>query len=100
MAVSSSYSALDKELKISISGRFDFSIQKEFREAYRAHDASLKYHVDLQNADYLDSSALGMLLLLRKHAGDEKEKVTVSGANAAVRKILDIAKFNKLFTIS
>lgn len=99
MTVASTYSEQDKTLKIAISGRFDFTVQQEFREAYCGRDTDVSYNIDLQNTEYMDSSALGMLLLLRKHAGGEQGKVVVSGANESVRKILDIAKFDKLFTI-
>lgn len=99
MTISSNYSEHDRELKISINGRFDFSVQKEFRSAYQDNAPAASYHVDLNGTDYMDSSALGMLLLLRKHAGGEQQNVVISGANDAVRKILDIAKFDKLFDI-
>lgn len=56
--------------------------------------------LDLSGVDYLDSSALGMLILLRERAHSTGKKVILSGPNAAVRGILEIANFNKLFTIS
>ena len=66
-----------KTINISISGRFDFSNHKEFREAYRNTPAGSanEFVLDMSETDYVDSSALGMLLLLREHAGSEKSKV-------------------------
>lgn len=55
--------------------------------------------MDLKEATYLDSSALGMLLLLRDHAGDDAD-VRVINSNSDVRKILAISNFDKLFDIS
>ena len=55
------------------------------------------YVVDLSNTEYLDSSALGMLLLLREHAGGENANIEITQASADVRKILDVANFSKLF---
>ncbi len=89
----------DDEVRIEVRGRFDFSSQRAFRDAYRGFPADRRYRVDLSGAEYLDSSALGMLLLLRKHAGDRRERVVLSGANETIRRILDIANFGKLFTI-
>lgn len=85
-------------LTIAISGRFDFSIHNEFRQATKAVDASTKsIVVDLSNTDYLDSSALGMLLVLRdKIPGNN---VKIMGARTDVKKILEIANFDKLFSI-
>jgi anti-anti-sigma factor len=49
---------------------------------------------------YLDSSALGMLLMVRERAQAANKEISLSQANPTVMKILDIANFSKLFTIS
>ena len=56
--------------------------------------------VDLKDATYLDSSALGMLLLLRDHAGGDNSNIRVINTNSDVRKILAISNFEKLFDIT
>ena len=72
MAISTQLSADGQELTIAIQGRFDFGAHQAFRDAYERVDGTPKrYQVDLQGTTYLDSSALGMLLLLRDHAGGE-----------------------------
>ncbi|MEL6184454.1 MAG: STAS domain-containing protein, partial [Myxococcota bacterium] len=53
----------DNEVTIAISGRFDFNAHREFREAVKAVSDGARCVVDLEKATYLDSSALGMLLL-------------------------------------
>ena len=65
-----------KKLTISIKGRFDFAKHQEFRESYEKNQLSAIV-VDLKEATYLDSSALGMLLLLRDHAGGESADIRV-----------------------
>jgi anti-anti-sigma factor len=47
----------------------------------------------------MDSSALGMLLLMHERAQEAGKKVELSKANSTVKQILDIANFGKLFTI-
>jgi anti-anti-sigma regulatory factor len=47
----------------------------------------------------MDSSSMGMLLQLREYASDA-EPVTLLKPNDVVREILQIANFDKLFTIS
>ncbi|MEB0155953.1 STAS domain-containing protein, partial [Pseudomonas sp. CCC3.2] len=49
---------------------------------------------------YLDSSALGMLLLLRDHAGGENSKISLINCNKDVGTILTISNFSKLFKIA
>lgn len=90
-----------KKVNIAISEKFDFSIQREFRLAYEAKAKNVtEYVVDLSQAVYLDSAALGMLLLLRDHAGGDAARVTIRGAHGDVRRALDIANFNRLFIIT
>ncbi|WP_396587202.1 STAS domain-containing protein [Bermanella sp. R86510] len=90
----------NNELHIEIEGRFDFSAHQEFRDAYEKTDSSVnRYVVDMGKATYLDSSALGMLLLLRDHAGGDNANVLITQCNPDVRKILTISNFEQLFTI-
>ncbi|MEC9085422.1 MAG: STAS domain-containing protein, partial [Pseudomonadota bacterium] len=55
-----------KTLTICVEGRFDFSTHQSFRDAYEHSEPTVSHYViDLSDTTYLDSSALGMLLLLR-----------------------------------
>ncbi len=100
MAVAAELSANGDELVIRVTGRFDFSAHQEFREAYEhLPGRPSRYCVDMQETSYLDSSALGMLLLLRDHAGGDSAEVTLVNCNPDVRKILSISNFEQLFTI-
>jgi len=85
---------------IAISGRFDFNLHKEFREAYKAQGNGGKFIIDLQGTEYMDSSALGMLLLLREHAGGDQSDINISNASAEINKILTISNFHKLFSVA
>jgi len=88
-------------VKIEVQGRFDFSAHKAFRDCYQKGDTSPeRYTVDLREATYLDSSALGMLLLLRDYAGGDSSNVSIVNCNADVRKILAISNFEQLFHIT
>ena len=101
MAVTSEISADGRKLTIAIKGRFDFAKHQEFRDAYEElNPRPACVVVDLKEATYLDSSALGMLLMLRDHVGGEDAEVQVVNTNADVRKILAISNFDKLFDIS
>lgn len=101
MSVESEVSLDGKKLTIAVKGRFDFGSHQAFRDSYeRFYKVPQTYVVDLKEATYLDSSALGMLLLLRDHAGGDDAEVQVINSNPDVRKILAISNFEKLFDIT
>jgi anti-anti-sigma factor len=56
--------------------------------------------VDLQATDYMDSSALGMLLVLRERAGGDRAQIRIVNCKPEIRRILDIARFGQLFQIA
>lgn len=88
---------------IRLAGRFDFNTHREFRAAYEPliSEAALRsIVVDFVGVDYLDSSALGMLLMLRDKMGGAGKEVELAGVRGNVRQVLDIANFGKLFQIS
>ena len=100
MVISATDSSADKKLTIRIQGRFDFSAHQEFRDAYEKTASSPEaYVVDMSETTYLDSSALGMLLLLRDHAGGDNSSIEIVNCNSDVKKILTISNFEQLFTI-
>ncbi|MEP1744035.1 MAG: STAS domain-containing protein [Kangiellaceae bacterium] len=100
MAVTSATSTDGTSLTISIEGRFDFSAHQAFRGAYEKVSPVPKHiSVDMSATTYLDSSALGMLLLLRDHSGGDASNIKLTGCNEDIRKILTISNFEQLFEI-
>lgn len=88
--------------RLSLEGRFDFHSHRDFRAAYDAVLAKPEIRdiaVDFSRVDYLDSSALGMLLLLREKAEAGGKKVKLTNLSGSVKQVLEIANFGKLFTI-
>ncbi|WP_303785437.1 STAS domain-containing protein [Azovibrio restrictus] len=87
---------------LSLSGRFDFNRHREFRNAcdplLEAAGVSL-IQVDLGQVEYMDSSALGMLLMLRDKAGAAGKRVELCHVQGNVKQVLEIANFGKLFVI-
>lgn len=89
------------QLTIKIQGRFDFSVHQDFKNAYESLDnKSNKFEVDMSGTSYLDSSALGMLLLLRDYAGGDNSSISITNSSVDIKKILTISNFEQLFTIT
>lgn len=91
----------DGRVVIRLLGRFDFNAHREFRDAIEEalNKDGREVSIDLSGVDYLDSSALGMLLMLRDKAKSANKTVILTGSQGAVKQVLDIANFNKLFAI-
>ncbi|MDH5358655.1 MAG: STAS domain-containing protein [Gammaproteobacteria bacterium] len=88
-----------KKQIIKIAGRFDFSVQGEFRSAYEHVPANSQFVIDFTKVEYMDSSALGMLLLLRDYAGGNSANIELINCRPEIGNILEISNFHKLFTI-
>ena len=87
---------------IRLTGRFDFSGHREFKHCYEAalgEPAIRKIDVDLSSVEYLDSSALGMLLLLKEQADARALPVSLLNCGGTVKEILDVANFGVMFSI-
>jgi len=101
MTITSSLSPDKQELTIKIQGRFDFSTLQQFRNAYEKMPPPKpkSFVIDLKESDYLDSSALGMLLALRDFAGGDESNIRIINPNPDIKKILVITKLDELFKI-
>ncbi len=101
MTINASLSAAGEELTICVDGRFDYLYHNEFRGAYEGLDRRpLRYLIDLKAVTHVDSSALGMLLLLRDYAGGDDANISIINGSEDVKKVLLISKFDQLFEIS
>ena len=90
-----------KSVSIAIEDRFDFSLHQQFRDAYSSsNNSGTRFVLELAKATYMDSSALGMILLLKDHAEKLSGEVVINNQSEAVYKILEIAQFHKLMTIN
>jgi len=100
MSISRNTTSDNRSVTISISDRFDFSLHQDFRDSYRdMKEGGTRFALDLRNACYMDSSALGMILLLKDHAESIGGELVIQKPNEVIRKILDIAKFDRFVTI-
>jgi anti-anti-sigma factor len=55
--------------------------------------------LDFKEVTYIDSSALGMLLLLRENLEESETQLLLRHPREQVAKMFDISKFSILFTI-
>ncbi|MDO8810977.1 MAG: STAS domain-containing protein [Gallionella sp.] len=92
----------DRSARIAISGRFDFHIHRDFKNAYMPllDNATLhEIEIEMSKVDYMDSSALGMLVLLNERAEVVNKTVVLLNASSSVSQLLEVANFSKIFNI-
>ena len=89
-------------VQINVSGRLDYSLSRQFRNAYRhtPDNSGITFNIDLRNASYIDSSALGMMLLLREYAKDKGGSVIIQSPSDQIEKLLKVANFEQLFIVN
>ena len=94
---------LSNTATIYLSGHFSFDAHRDFKTAYIIQLGNPKIDniiVDLAEVKYLDSSALGMLLVLREHVQAANKSLTLSRPSSVTGRTFDIASFHKMFTIN
>jgi anti-anti-sigma factor len=91
------------ERSLLIPERFDFGYHKQFTNQYQSildSDEITDIALDFSRVCYLDSSALGMMVLFQKKAKGKNINVKICGAKDSTREILQIANFDRLFEIT
>lgn len=87
----------DGVIILKLPETFDFKAHRSFRDAYQEESRDAEFEVNLAGVSYLDSSALGMLLLLRQHCGDDDARIAITNATPTVMNIFKVAKFDRYF---
>ena len=96
------YSICDSngQCTVNLNGSFTFSDNQSFRHIVTALDKKDIQYMELNfsGVDFVDSAALGMLLLLRDHASKRNIKVVLANPVGQVKKMFDLSHFHNLFS--
>ncbi len=88
--------------EIILEKTFDFESHKEFRQHIK--DVMTKdpevLALSFEQVEYLDSSALGMLMLAKREAEMKNARIVITNlADGHARKVLELVKFDQIFDI-
>jgi len=88
-------------LELSLSGKFTFSDNKAFNNFLDeiGKNSYKKVIIDLNGVEFIDSAALGILLLTRDRCERNKTKLLVKNPKGQVRRMFDISRFSDLFQV-
>lgn len=87
---------------VFLEGRFTFVRHQSFKAAtgmLLETGGIQELHLNLASVDYMDSSALGMVLLLRERAAAAGITVVLAHPSPSVLAVLQVVQFGKLFRI-
>lgn len=87
--------------QIVLTGKFTFADHANFKAVIdTAKDATITgLTLDLSALDFIDSAALGMLLIARDEANKRGNKITLYKPQGHVLKMFKISKFDSLFNV-
>jgi anti-anti-sigma factor len=89
----------DEEMVISVSGHFDFTIANDFRNCYRNDPPKKMYIIDLAAVEFIDSAAIGMILLLREYTNNNAA-IRVINCKPGIKKVLEISHIDRFVEIA
>lgn len=99
MSLSCDNDVNDECITLHVGDRFDFSVHRSFHEACLARPRARSYVIDLDGVTSMDSSALGMLLLLREHAGGDDADIRVVNASLDLCNTFRVAGLGRMLTL-
>jgi anti-anti-sigma factor len=82
-----------------MKGRFTFNDNQKFKTIINLLDQPdiRTIALDFSHVDFIDSAALGMLLLLRDEAQKQDIRISLQNPNGQIQKIFELTKINQLF---
>lgn len=87
---------------VVLSGQFTFADHPGFRDILQeiAEVQVRQVILHMAKVEFVDSAALGMLLLALDEAHKHQKQLVISGATGQVKKMFDLSRFNTLFTMN
>jgi HptB-dependent secretion and biofilm anti anti-sigma factor len=99
MAAHFSVERRDALATVALSGRFDFASRLRFqrvRDELATDTATRDVVLDFARVTGIDSSALGMMLLMQDALAPGRKRLSIRNAQYGVRAILEVADFGPL----
>ncbi|WP_419937721.1 STAS domain-containing protein [Candidatus Palauibacter sp.] len=86
---------------VAVGGQLTINNRGEFKERVlaRVADGDTDFVIDFSEADYIDSSGLGVLVSLSKHIRDAGGRLTLAGLNEDLQRLFALTRLDSLFEI-
>lgn len=87
------------QLTVRISGKFNFKMYREFARIYTGNKGKYdRYILDMRETNYMDTSALGMLLQMREYLDASRDDIHIINCSNQLQSLFEISNFDQLFT--
>lgn len=83
-------------------GKLTFADYKHFQDLFQRLEQSAPSHVNVHLGDleFIDSSGIGMLLLLKEKCDQKNVALIVHKPQGQVKKMFEVAQLDKVFSIA
>ncbi len=87
--------------EVAIKGKITFSDHMDFKNIIHAvnDNSCQKVTLNLENVEFIDSAALGMMLLLRDETEKNGKGLLLKTPKGQVKKMFQVSRFYDLFDI-
>ena len=87
---------------VAVRGQLTINNRGEFKERVlaRLSGGNRDFVIDFTEADYIDSSGLGVLVSLSKHIRDAGGRLTLAGLNEDLQRLFALTRLDSLFEIA
>ncbi len=91
------YTENEETMELKLKGKFTFTDNNTFLSFFEKNYNTII--IDLAEIDFIDSAALGVLLLTRDKCNKASIKLVLRNPVGQVQQMFKISKFNELFNI-
>lgn len=89
-----------KTIEIRLSGEYDIYRRDELTQALEAAQDAHVAVLDFSDVPYIDSTAIGCLVRLKKHMGEKGPGIIrIVGAQRNVLRILELTRLDRIFEV-
>ncbi|MEG3640717.1 HD domain-containing phosphohydrolase [Magnetococcus sp. PR-3] len=85
---------------LKVKGDFDHALNQAFQAVIRQYPGSLSYLIDLQSISSICAEGIGLMMMVWKHCGGDRNQLFVVTNHEVVDRLLNIACVDKMFQIS
>jgi HptB-dependent secretion and biofilm anti anti-sigma factor len=89
----------DDKLTFRIIGSFNYAIGSELKKLANRQSKASEYIIDLRAVTYINSSAFGVMLILREMFGADEDNLSLVNASPEIKKMLNVVKFETIFKV-